>query len=145
MALATVQQHLQVHKLKTTAAAVEAVALLHHTTVQHLAPAAAVALAHAVCAAIEVVLAEHVVTQVTHTKQDQADKAAQAAHAVTQANHGQTGEATAITAVVNLAAVAAVAAHVMAEAGAVLALYESYGVQTDAGLAITHITYNRMI
>ena len=85
------------------------------------------------------------VTQVTHTKQDQAATAVQAEHVATQANHGQTVVDTVIAAVVYLAVAVAAVAHHMAAAGADLALYALFGVQVHAhGLAVTHITYNRI-
>lgn len=84
-------------------------------------------------------------TQVTHTKQDQAATAAQAEHVATQANHGQTVVDTVIAVAAYSAVAAAVAVHHMEAAGADLALYALFGVQVHAhGLAVTHITYNRI-
>ena len=85
------------------------------------------------------------VTQVIHTKQVQAVKAVQAVTVVIQANHGQTVVDTVIAVAAFMVAVAAAAARHMAEAGADLALYALFGVQVHVhGLAVTHITYNRI-
>jgi len=134
----------QVQTLVAIQAVAVAVDLVIVITVQHTAQAAVAALAHAECAVM--LLAQQVValaaTQATHTKQAAADKVDQVELAESQANHGQTEIKTVTHVADNLAAEVAEAAPVMQAAGADLALYEFFGALTDAGLAVTHTTYN---
>ena len=119
----TVRLCLQIAVQTVSAARAAEEARLPHTTVQLGAQAAAAALGHAECVAIQLVhrVADVAATLVTHTKQDRAATAAQVAHVAIQANHGQTVKPAVIAVAAYSVAAAAAAAHQELVAGADLA------------------------
>ena len=143
--LAIVALHQQIPPLQTIAVVAAAADLVQVTTVQHTELVVVAVLAHVECVVMLQVqqVAATVLTQVTHTKQAPEAKAAQAVPVASQANHGQTEIKTVIVAVVATAAEVAAAVLVMQAAGADLAQYAFCGATADAGLAVTHTTYNR--